>query len=156
MKFKGKNILLCPAVKYSSFGFDDMKSAVIAAEEINADCIYLLFSSLDRKALTLQEYTSVPVKVLPFKKFAKYLFSKGFTIPHKNTKVTFKKLASFFGGILNPHTAQRLIFSSVITVLLSFITPLKKYYLAVGFLQLVIAFACLFFPKGKTDTDILK
>lgn len=154
----GKRILLYTHIKFSTLSYEDIANALRIANDINADCIYFLYANIERKALTLKEYSTIPVKLLSFKKFTRYAERQGVVIP-KNTQTiscNLKKLIKIISLNIGKNTGFKLLFCSLITIICSLLTPFKTYYRIISLIQIIVAIICFIVQNKKTYDDILQ
>lgn len=147
-----QNYIIVPSYKFSKVGKDDIIKAYRLSLTENVNDIYIIGIEIDREALLFSSTLSgkkfffVPSKVF-YKAVKAHDLLPQYELDVKNEKISFKDILGIFFSKSN---AKRYLFTAVILLLLSFLTPLKTYYLIISGVTLVLAVISLF---SKTSGD---
>ena len=140
-------ILLDDSIVISSFkltalGVSDVGAACERAKEKRRKRAFVICSSVDRRAYAVAQLEGV--KLCPVKPKAVYkLLKKHSALPNlKPAKQKFA-LRALFEIILSRSNFKSYAFSGVVLIAISFLTPLKIYYMVIGSVNLLLALLTL-------------
>jgi hypothetical protein len=142
------------AYRFGDCGADDVAAAYREAEHENCERIMTVCSDVTRQAIALAD--TLPI-AFSFVK-TPYIYKR---LKQKNAlpDLFFTKKTAFhgfsFGNLLNTVFAENntkfFVFSGSILAVMSFITPLKLYYIVMSSLSLLAAIATVVYPKLKAS-----
>lgn len=133
--------------RFSALGISDIGAAATLAKKYDRRRIFLICKSVDRRAYTVAQLEGVRLTPVRVKTVYKLLKKHGALPPLTpvKEKFTLKGLAQ---TVLARANFKGYAFSGVLLVLVSFITPLKIYYIVTGTLALLLAMLTLT-PLGR-------
>lgn len=149
------NAVIMPAYKFSKVNKDDIIKAYRTAISENATDVYIIGIEADREALLFsttlsgKKFFFIPSKVFYKAAKANNILPKD-TISVKSEKIRFKDILLI---LFSKNNAKRFLVASVFLLLLSFLTPLKNYYLAISAVTLLFAVISLFSKNAKEDAS---
>ncbi|MEG1509468.1 MAG: hypothetical protein RR454_03315 [Clostridia bacterium] len=134
--------LICYFEKNSNVSAEDLIALNQKAVKLNIDDIYIIYKRLDRSSLSILDK-------LP-KKFYFVSLKKVFSILKKHNLVVLSSTKKFrqspsviFNLIFSRNNIKHYLFTAVILALISFITPLKNYYLILSAISCLLSILCL-------------
>lgn len=137
-----QNSIFVAAYKFSALGLQDLSSIVNLCEKHGRNHAFVLARGIDRRAYAVTQATNVRVSLIKIKAFYK-LLEKNSALPDlKPVKRKFS-VKAFFETALSRSNLRAYLFSGAVLVLVSFITPLKIYYIAMGSVSLLLAILTL-------------
>ena len=133
--------------RFSALGISDIGAAALLAKKYDRNRIFLICKSVDRRAYTVAQLEGVRLTPVRVKTVYKLLKKHGALPPLKpvKEKITLKGV---FQRLLMRSNFKGYAFSGVLLVLVSFLTPLKIYYIVIGSLSLLLA-ALTLTPLGN-------
>lgn len=137
-----KNSILVAAYKFSTLGLADMSAIARLCEKHDKKQAYVLARGIDRRAYIVAQVINVHVTLIRLKSFYKLLEKRGALPDLKPVRRKFS-LKSFFAAALSRSNLRSYLFSGAVLVLVSFITPLRIYYLVIGSISLLLALLTL-------------
>ena len=149
------NAVIMPTYKFSKVNKDDIIKAYRTAISENATDVYIIGIEADREALLFsttlsdKKFFFIPSKVFYKAAKANNILPKD-TISVKSEKIRFKDILLI---LFSKNNAKRFLVASVFLLLLSFLTPLKNYYLAISAVTLLFAVISLFSKNAKEDAS---
>ncbi len=150
-----KKILVACIYRFFNLTQEDIASAYRESQRENADEIIILTRARERKTLTLTAL--LPIKfTFPDRYSVHRALKKHNALPPKpekpkNVKITVDK-GHLFSTIFNRKRAKLYMFSAISLALLSFITPLKNYYLIASLVPFTLGvISYLFRHKTKLN-----
>ena len=133
--------------RLSPLGISDIGAACLLAKKYDRNQIFLICKGVDRKAYTVAQLEGVRLTPIRIKAMYKLLKKYG-ALPDLKPVKEKMTLKSIFEVILSRSNFKSYAFSGVLLVLVSFITPLKIYYIVIGTLSLLLA-ALTLTPLGR-------
>lgn len=152
---EGKRVLVATLYRFLNLTQEDIASAYREGVNQQADEIIILTRARERKTLTLTAL--LPIKfTFPDKYSVHRLLKKHNTLPPKPEKPPRVKIKvdknHLFSTIFNPKRAKLYMFSAISLALLSFITPLKNYYLIASLVPFILGIISYLF-RHKTKLN---
>lgn len=142
-----KNSVIIANFKFSALSYADINEACKIAKKHGKNEIYMLTKAIDRKAYQIATMQNIKVQPIKTKQFFKYL-SKHNALPNlKKIKRKFD-IKMFFEIVFSRRNLRSYMFSGIILIATSFLTPLKVYYISIGSILLALALLTLT-PLGK-------
>lgn len=133
-----KNSLIVANFKFSALSYADINSALQIAVKHGKKKIYMLAKSIDRKAYQLANIQQSDIELVKTKALYKFL-QKNNALPNLKKQKVKLNLKQLIEIILSRHNLKSYLFSGTILVAVSFLTPLKVYYLTFGTILLMLA-----------------
>jgi len=137
-----ENCVLISAFKFSILTVNDMGGICELAQKFSGKRIYVLTKGIDRHAFFIAGLENVKLNVVKIKTVYKFL-SKHNALPNLKPikqKLSFKYIIQVIFARAN---FKSYAFSGIILVLVSFITPLRIYYIVLGSISLLLAILTL-------------
>ncbi len=128
--------------KFAQIGISDVASACRLAKSKARKEIFLLCKSAERKAYEIAKLEDIKINVVKIKPLFKFL-AKHDALPDLKPIKHKLSLHALAETILSRRNFKNYVFSGTVLVLVSFLTPLKIYYIVLGTLSLVLAILCL-------------
>lgn len=128
--------------RFSSLGIGDVGAAATLAKKYDRRKIFLVAKSVDRRAYTVAQLEGVKLDLVRVKTIYTLLKKHGALPDLKLVKEKFS-LKGALQIALSRANFKSYAFSGVLLTLVSFITPLKIYYITVGSLSLLLALLTL-------------
>ncbi|MBP5404688.1 MAG: hypothetical protein J6Y74_01910 [Clostridia bacterium] len=154
---QGEKSLIYYAYKFGALSEEDIAKAYRIARGYSLERIYVLTNHSERKALAVTEYIPQRVTIIGASTLYKYLLKRG-GIPSKS--VFFRKknrIANFFRVALSGSNVKYYCIAGLSTSMLALLSPLRIYYLAFSFLNLLLAILSLANKEGNVgDRDLFK
>lgn len=138
----GKIIMVAVLYRFLNLTQEDIATAYRTASENGADEIIMLTRKFERKTITLTALLPLPFK-FPSKYEVYYALKKHNSLPKKppkpnKTKIKWDK-RELISNIFSPKRTGYYLLSAITLSALSFLTPLKTYYLIMASLSLVLS-----------------
>ncbi len=133
--------------KFSALGIPDIGAAAMLAKKYDRGRIFLICKNVDRRAYTVAQLEGVRLTLVRVKAVYKLLKKHG-ALPNLKPVKEKITLKSILQRILMRSNFKGYAFSGVLLVLVSFITPLKLYYIIIGSIALFLA-ALTLTPLGN-------
>ena len=129
-------------ISSSPLGASDVASACNLAEKHEKNEIFLFAKGIDRKAYQIANLEKIKLNLIKTKQIFRFLAKRNALpdLKKMRTKFDFRSLAE---TMLNRRNFKNYAFSGGILILVSFITPLKIYYIVLGTLTLLMALLTL-------------
>ena len=129
-----------PIIKFSNISMDNIANVYNFSKKNNLTNIKIIYSNIDKKTLLFANNLDVNIDFinanLLYNKLKKYkklpYFDNNNIIKHKKNKDVIKYLN-------NSNTSRKLTILGLFFIALSFITPLKIYYLVIGSITIFIS-----------------
>lgn len=128
--------------KFSPLGASDVAAACNLALKHEKQEVFLLAKGLDRKAYRIANLEKIKLNLIKTKQIFRFLAKRNALPNLEKTKTKFD-LKGVIETILNRRNFKNYAFSGSILILVSFITPLKIYYIVIGSLTLFAALLTL-------------
>ena len=128
--------------KFSPLGTSDVASACNLAAKHEKNEIFLLAKGIDRKAYQIANLEKIKLNLIKTKQIFRFLAKRNALPDLKKTKTKFD-FRALAETMLNRRNFKNYAFSGGILILVSFITPLKIYYIVFGTLTLLMALLTL-------------
>lgn len=144
----GKNYIalddsvIISAFKFNMLSIADMGNICATAQKFTGKRIYVFARGIDRRAYSIVQLENVSFSLVKIKTIYKFLLRHNALPNLKPIKSKFS-LRSFFDAILSRTNFKSYTFSGVILILVSFLTPLKIYYMVLGSISLLLALLTL-------------
>lgn len=137
-----KNSVIIADFKFSALSYADVNSALQIAMKHGKKKIYMLAKSIDRKAYQLANIRQVDIELVKTRALYKFL-KKHNALPNLKRQKVKLNLKQLIEIVLSRRNLKSYIFSGTILIAVSFLTPLKIYYLTFGTILLVLALLSL-------------
>lgn len=137
-----KNSIIIANFKFSALSYQDVSNACKIAKEHKKDKIYMLAKGIDRRAYQIAQVEQMRIELVKAKQLYKYLAKHNALPDLKKTKRRFE-LKYVIEIVLARRNLKNYLFSGIVLICVSFLTPLKIYYLVIGALSLLFALLCL-------------
>lgn len=137
--------------KFSSLGGSDVANVCKTAKKHEKNHVYLITKSIDRHAWQIANLEDINIEIVKAKQVYKFL-AKHNALPvlkKPRQKFSFKALLQ---TILSRCNFKNYAFSGAVLVLVSFLTPLKIYYIVFGTILLVLALLTLTLGNGTLSS----
>lgn len=144
----GKNYIvlddcvIISAYKFSMLTIGDMGAICELAQKFKDKRVYVFARGIDRRAYSIVQLENVKFSLIKIKTVYKFLLRHDALPDLKPIKNKFS-LRAFFDAVLCRSNFKSYAFSGTILILVSFITPLKIYYLIFGSISLIFALLTL-------------
>ena len=137
-----ENCIFISAYKFSMLTISDMGGICEIAQRFQGKRIYVFARGIDRRAYSIVQLESVKFSLVKIKTIYKFLLRHNALPDLKpiKTKFSFRVLLD---AVLCRANFKSYAFSGAILILVSFITPLKIYYIVIGSLSLLLALLTL-------------
>lgn len=137
-----ENGIIIANFKFSPLGASDVASACNLAAKHEKNEIFLFAKGIDRKAYQIANLEKIKLDLIKTKQIFRFLAKRNALpdLKKMRTKFDFRSLAE---TMLNRRNFKNYAFSGGILILVSFITPLKIYYIVLGTLTLLMALLTL-------------
>lgn len=137
-----ENGIIIANFKFSPLGASDVASACNLAAKHEKNEIFLFAKGIDRKAYQIANLEKIKLNLIKTKQIFRFLAKRNALpdLKKMRTKFYFRSLAE---TMLNRRNFKNYAFSGGILILVSFITPLKIYYIVLGTLTLLMALLTL-------------
>ena len=116
--------------------------------------IHLLAAGVDRKGMRILFNQPYGLNIINIKKFIRAVDNKKLIQLNKKEKKGVKPLLLALASALNRKNASRFLLISLVTIALSFITPLKIYYMIAATVLAIIALLCYIKPIKDSVNSI--
>ncbi len=149
----GKTVLVAVLYRFINLTQEDIASAYREAVKQEANEVVMLTRARDRKTLTLT--TLLPIKFSFPDKFTVFkALKKHNALPPKLTPKKAKNkekvpLKEVLDAVFTKSRARYFLFTALVLIVFSFLTPLKSYYLATAMVPFAFSAVCLL--KGFMD-----
>lgn len=141
------NSIIISNYKFSALGISDVGAACMLAKRYDRTRVFLICRTIDRRAYTVARLENVKITPIRVKTVYKLLKKHGALPDLKPAKEKFS-LKGFASVALARTNFKSYAFSGVVLILVSFITPLKIYYIVFGSISLALA-ALTLTPLGN-------
>ncbi len=136
------NSIIIANFKFSPLGANDIANACKLALRHERNKIYLITKAVDRKAWQVAYFEEIRLEIVKTKQVFKFL-SKHNALPNLNkTKSKFSARA-LIQTIFSRRNFKNYVFSGAVLICVSFLTPLKIYYIVFGTLLMLLALISL-------------
>ena len=139
---KEKNEIIVPIIKFSNLGYENIANIYRTAKNLECNKIYIIYSNIDRNAMVLANGLNIKCEFISIDYLFNYL-KKSDKLPVLDefsekpiNKISLKILIK---AILNRKNTKYYIFTGVLFLLLSLITPLQVYYATVTTISFMLA-----------------
>lgn len=149
-----ENCAIIANFKFSSLSASDMQSVCALATKLQRDKIFVIARSVDRKAFQVSSAYEIKVKIIKIKEVFKFLKKHDALPPLKKIKAK-PTIHALLETIFNRQNFKHYVFSGIVLMLVSLLTPLKIYYIVIGSLLLALAIICLT-PLGNGNISSQK
>lgn len=142
-----ENAVIIANFKFSLLSYSDINSALQIASKHGKSKIYILSKGIERKAYQLANIRQIGIELIKTKALYKFL-QKHNALPDlkkQKVKIDIRQLVEI---ILSRRNLKSYLFSGTILIAVSFLTPLKIYYITIGTILLALALLTLT-PLGK-------
>lgn len=141
------------AFRFVKFGTADLCARLRRAEKMGASRAVILARSVDRRAFGAAKFFSVKVSVVRTRALYAFLAKRRALPPLERHGAKFS-MRALVAAALSRGNLRNYLFSGVVLVSVSFLTPLKIYYLVFGSISLLMALLTLTpLSEGKSDGD---
>lgn len=130
------------AFKFSMLTIGDMGAICELAQKFGDKRIYVFARGIDRRAYSIVQLENVKFSIVKIKTIYKFLLRHDALPDLKPVKSKFS-FRVLFDAVLCRANFKSYAFSGVILILVSFITPLKIYYIVFGSISLILALITL-------------
>ena len=144
----GKNYIalndcvIISAYKFSMLGIGDMGGICELADKFRGKRVYVFARGIDRRAYSIVQLENVKFSLVKIKTVYKFLLRHNALPDLKPIKNKFS-FRALLDAILCRSNFKSYAFSGAILILVSFITPLKIYYIVFGSISLILAILTL-------------
>lgn len=137
-----KNSVIIANFKFSALSPSDMQSICSLATKLERNVVFVIAKAIDRKSFQVSIAHDIKVNIVKIREVYKFL-KKHDALPSLKKIKEKPTLRALSQTIFNRQNFKHYTFSGIVLMLVSLITPLKIYYIAIGSLLLVLAIACL-------------
>ncbi len=137
-----KNCLIVTAVKFSMLSLGDMGAICSLAQKHKDKRVYVIAKGIDRRAYSIVQLQNVNITLIKVKTIYKFLLKHNALPDLKPVKSKFS-IRSFIDAMFSRSNFKSYAFSGAILILVSFLTPLRIYYIVLGSISLVFAILTL-------------
>lgn len=137
-----KNCVIISAYKFTRLTIGDMGEICKLAERYRDKRVYVLARGIDRRAYSIVQLENVKFSLIKIKTIYKFLLRHGALPDLKPIKNKFS-MRALLDAVLCRANFKSYAFSGAILILVSFITPLRIYYIVFGSISLLIAILTL-------------
>ena len=137
-----EDCVLISAFKFSMLTISDMGAICELADKFKGKRIYVFARGIDRRAYSIIQLENVKFSLVKIKTIYKFLQRHNALPDLKPVKTKFS-LRALLDAILCRANFKSYAFSGTVLVLVSFITPLKIYYIVLGSISLLLAILTL-------------
>lgn len=137
-----ENSIIISNFKFSPLGGSDVANVCKLAKKHDKNHVYLITKGVDRKAWQVANLQDVKIEVVKTKQVFKFLAKRNALPVLKKQKQKFS-VSSLLLAILSRRNLKNYLFSGAVLIAVSFITPLKIYYIVTGTLLLFLALLSL-------------
>ncbi|MDR2046902.1 MAG: hypothetical protein LBP79_03225 [Clostridiales bacterium] len=149
--------LIFPVFKYSKISKDEVLKFYRLAEKHAASEVIIVAKSVERDIFLTARDLNITLSAVKIRAIYRYLKSLDALPPRpapaKIKKQRLENLKLVGGSVFSPKNGRRLLFSTALTLLVSFITPLKTYYYILSSISFILAALCLFMPERASGGD---
>jgi hypothetical protein len=146
--------LIFPIFKYSKISKDEIVKLRRISEERAAKKVFLIAKNFDRDVFLAASDLGMALSVIKIPVLCRYLKSVRALPPpppeKKQKKVDSIALRVLAESVFSAKNGRRFLFTTVITLLLSVLTPLKIYYYVMSAISFSFAALCVFIPSKST------
>lgn len=141
------------SVKFGQSGSEDIAKAIRLAIKKDVAKVYFISPNVDRRALSIVNSSYVKFEFINGKSLYKAI-EKANAMPEINYKKNaVKPITMLAGNALNKRNGIRFIIVSSIMVAMSYITPLRVYYLIVASITFILSLLCYISPKSNNKKN---
>lgn len=144
-----ENALIIVCFRFSLVGLNDVGNFYSLSLKKNRNQVFLLCRGIDRKAMHVLEMHDVKINVVKTKGIYDFLRRNSALPALEKEKKNFSLKAVAY-SILSRSNTKSYLFSGIVLMTTSFITPLKIYYLIFGTIALILAILTLT-PLGNGE-----
>lgn len=137
-----ENSIIIANFKFSSLGGSDVANVCKLAKKHDKNHVYLITKGVDRKAWQIANLQDIKIEIVKTKQVFKFLAKRNALPVLKKQKQKFS-VSSLLQAILSRRNLKNYLFSGAVLIAVSFITPLKIYYIVTGTLLLFLALLSL-------------
>ncbi len=137
-----KNCLIITAVKFSMLSIGDMGAICSLAQKYKNKRVYVIAKGIDRRAYSIVQLQNVNITLVKVKTIYKFLCKHRALPDLKPIKSKFS-IRAFIDAMFSRSNFKSYAFSGAILILVSFLTPLRIYYIVLGSISLVFAILTL-------------
>lgn len=142
----GKDEMVISALKFGNISPDEILKYYNLAQKKNSNHIYIISRGIDRKSISLSNnLTSIKFSYISCRNLYKIAKAQNL-LPDVKVKKTGARasLKTIIGVAFAKNNIKHYMFTCIILVLMSFITPLRYYYLSVALVAFILAMCCVF------------
>lgn len=137
-----ENCVIVSAFKFSMLTMSDMGAICAVAQKFRDKRTYVIARGVDRRAYSVLQLENVKFSLVKIRTVYKFLYKHNALPDLKPIKNKFS-FRALFDAMLCRSNFKSYAFSGTILVLVSFITPLKIYYITLGSISLLLALLTL-------------
>lgn len=137
--------------KFSALGGSDVANVCKTAKKHEKNHVYLITKSIDRHAWQIANLEDINIEIVKAKQVYKFLAKHNALPVLKKPKQKFS-FRALLQTILSRRNFKNYAFSGAVLVLVSFLTPLKIYYIVFGTILLVLALLTLTLGNGTLSS----
>ena len=137
-----ENCLIISAVKFSMLSISDMGSICALAQRYSKKRVYVIARGIDRRAYSIVQLENVNFTLVRVKTIYKFLHKHHALPDLKPVKNKFS-IRALIDAIFCRSNLKSYLFSGIVLILASFLTPLKIYYIVLGSISLFFAILTL-------------
>ncbi len=141
-----KKIAIYPNYKFSPSSLDDISKFYRSAKSNNISEVYVLSKLNDRSTVLFSRSLDIEFCFVPSRKVYKFLQKKNClpqSIIKKKTKIKKSDLKDILSNVFVKKRAKYFFMSGVSLGLLSFLTPIKVYYIIVSAICILLGIGCI-------------
>lgn len=143
-----ENCLIFSLFKFGTISSQDVANMTKIARNHGITKVFALGYGIDRKAFQVANYCKINLKLVKINAIYRYLDKHG-ALPDLSHKKQKYSLHALFETVFSRANLKYYLFSGVVLIATSFITPLKTYYIVSGSILLLLAFFCLVFGNNN-------
>lgn len=141
--------LISNCIKYSALGEEDVAVQYRTCKKLGLSKIIIFTNYADKKAMNLSFRLDIPTTVYPMKKLYSLLKTKRI-LENKSTAVLKKRGIANILNNLAYVPIKYFALSSISTALLSFVVPMKIYYLIFALINALLGIIVFFLSKRQS------
>jgi len=149
-----ENSAIIADFKFSALTISDMCSICNLAKKLERKSVFVITKGIDRKAFQIANIENVRVRTIKIKEVYRFL-KKHDSLPDLKRVKQKPSISLIVQTVLSRQNFKNYAFSGAVLTLVSFITPLKVYYLILGSISVLLALLCLT-PLGKGELTTQK
>ncbi len=137
-----KDCVIISAFKFSMLTISDMGAICELSQKFRDKRVYVFARGIDRRAYSIVQLENVNFSLVKIKTIYKFLLKHNALPDLKPVKNKFS-FRALFDAVLCRANFKSYTFSGVVLILVSFITPLRIYYIVLGSISLILALLTL-------------